>query len=82
MHPTSTRPSGGSAAAHDQMTRAGDAGWLLGHGWSLDRVGRWPTVEDLERLAPGRPAAFWAHDHHSLWASGPALRAAGVTGDP
>ena len=28
--------------------------WLEGHGWDSDRWGRWPTADDLERVAPGR----------------------------
>jgi predicted amidohydrolase YtcJ len=59
--------------------------WLLGHGWESDRWGGWPTADDLERVAPGRRAALWAHDHHSLWASHAALAEAGIgpgTPDP
>ena len=71
------------AAAAD---RAADLeGWLLGHGWESDRWGGWPTADDLERAAPGRRVALWAHDHHSLWVSHAALQAAGVgagTPDP
>jgi predicted amidohydrolase YtcJ len=67
-------------ARHEAMAAAGDShGWLLGHGWSLDRMGAWPATADLDRLAPGRPVALWAHDHHSRWASSAALNAAGVT---
>ena len=39
----------------------------------------------LERAAPGRPIALYAHDHHSRWVSPAALRRAGVdatTPDP
>ena len=59
--------------------------WLEGHGWLRDRWGVWPTADDLERAAPGRPVALWAHDHHALWVSHAALRIAGVdatTRDP
>ena len=55
--------------------------WLEGHGWDVDRWGRWPTADDLEGVAPGRRCAFWAHDHHSLLASRAALTVAGVTRD-
>lgn len=51
--------------------------WLEGHGWDSDRWGGWPTASDLERVAPGRRAALWAHDHHALWASPAALALAG-----
>jgi predicted amidohydrolase YtcJ len=50
--------------------------WLEGHGWESDRWGGWPTAADLERVAPGRQAAIWAHDHHSLWTSEAGLAAA------
>ncbi len=61
------------------------AAWIEGAGWDADRLGRWPTADDLERAAPGRRVALWAHDHHALLASRRALDEAGVvasTGDP
>jgi predicted amidohydrolase YtcJ len=66
------------AEAHARL--APDA-WLEGHGWNADRWGRWPTADDLARVALGRPAALWAHDHHALWASGAALARAGIDAD-
>ena len=48
------------------------------HGWDSDRWGGWPTADDLERVAPGRRIAIWAHDHHALWASHAALALGGV----
>ena len=71
------------AEAHAAL--ADPAAWLLGHGWYLDRWGRWPTADDLEAVASGRRVALWAHDHHSLWASRAALAEARVgagTPDP
>ncbi len=62
-------------AAH--VALPGDA-WLEGHGWDSDRWGGWPTADDLERVAPGRRVAIWAHDHHALWASHGALAMAGL----
>jgi predicted amidohydrolase YtcJ len=59
--------------------------WLQGHGWGPDRWDGWPSADDLSAAAPGRRIALWAHDHHSLWASHTALRAAGIdheTSDP
>lgn len=62
-----------------QRTRDADA-WLVGHGWDANRWGGWPTASALDRVAPGRRAAFWQHDHHALWVSSAGLRAAGITG--
>ena len=70
-------------AAHGRLTDA-DA-WLEGFGWDVDRWGRWPTADDLERVAPGRRVALWAHDHHGLLVSHAALQTAGLdatTPDP
>jgi predicted amidohydrolase YtcJ len=73
-------------AAHEAMAadevRAGEVGggWLLGHGWSMDRMASWPTASDLEAVAPGRRVALWAHDHHARWVSVAALAAAAIHG--
>ncbi len=66
-------------AAH--VAAADPDAWLEGHGWDVDRWGRWPTADDLEAVAPGRRGAFWAHDHHALLASRAALVTAGVDGE-
>jgi predicted amidohydrolase YtcJ len=65
-------------AAHASL---GADDWIEGHGWDSDRWGRWPTADDLERVAPGRRVALWAHDHHALWASRSALVAASISRD-
>jgi predicted amidohydrolase YtcJ len=52
--------------------------WIEGAGWDPDSLGRWPTADDLERAAPGRLVALWAHDHHALLTSPAALAAAGI----
>jgi predicted amidohydrolase YtcJ len=57
-----------------------DEGWLLGHGWSMHDLGGWPTADMLERAAPGRPIALWAHDHHSRWVSHTAIKLAAIDG--
>ena len=65
--------------------RVADREWITGAGWDADLLGRWPTAEDLEAVAPGRLVALWAHDHHALLVSRAALRAAGIDedrGDP
>ena len=75
----------GLALIADAHRRLPDGEWIEGHGWDPDRWGRWPTADDLRGAAAGRRVALWAHDHHSLWVSGPALEAAAVdrdTADP
>ncbi len=66
-------------AAHEAL--ADPDAWLDGHGWDSDRWGRWPTADDLERVAPGRRVTLWAHDHHALLASHGALRTGGITAE-
>jgi hypothetical protein len=59
--------------------------WIGGAGWDADTLGHWPTAHDLERAAPGRLVALWAHDHHALVVSRRALAAARIdraTPDP
>ena len=66
-------------------SRSPDVTWVEGAGWDADTLGRWPTAADLERAAPGRLVAVWAHDHHALLASPAALAAASLdagTPDP
>jgi predicted amidohydrolase YtcJ len=61
------------------------AAWIEGAGWDADLLGRWPTASDLERAAPGRLVALWAHDRHALLASARAIAEAGIhddRGDP
>jgi predicted amidohydrolase YtcJ len=67
------------AARHQELVEAGDAdGWLLGHGWSLHDLGGWPSAADLENVAPNRPVALYAHDHHTRWVSRRALELASI----
>ena len=59
--------------------------WILGGSWDHRRFGGWPTADALERVAPGRLVALRSFDHHGMWASHAALRAAGIdrsTPDP
>lgn len=69
------------AIAAAARARPDPLAWLEGAGWDADRLGRWPTAEDLERVAPGRLVALWAHDHHALWVSARALALTGIGRD-
>lgn len=56
--------------------------WLQGRGWDHTRWGgRWPTAEDLDRVAPDRPVALSRRDGHSVWVNTLALTIAGITDD-
>lgn len=69
-------------ARHQALVAQGNRdGWLQGHGWSMHDLGGWPDAQMLEQIAPGRPMAMFAHDHHSRWLSVAALRAASITSD-
>ncbi len=72
IHVVVDRVRAAAAAAPDR-----DA-WIDGAGWDADLMERWPTADDLERAAPGRLVALWAHDHHALLASARALAVAGI----
>lgn len=69
-------------AALDLVGRAAaripEPGWIEGSGWDQRRWSAWPTAAALERVAPGRFIALRSADHHSVWASPAALRAAGI----
>lgn len=67
------------AAAHAQTP--GNS-WLQGFGWDHTLWGgRWPTADDLEQVAPGRPVIMSRKDGHSVWVNRTALAIAGVTKD-
>jgi predicted amidohydrolase YtcJ len=81
LTPTTTLDEGLARIAAAHAALADPAAWLEGHGWHNDRWGVWPTAADLERVAPGRAVALWAHDHHALWVSPRALAIAGIDAD-
>jgi predicted amidohydrolase YtcJ len=81
LTPTPTLEAGLEAIAAANAALTDPDAWLEGHGWHNDRWGAWPTADDLERVAPGRAVALWAHDHHALWASHRALQIAGIDAD-
>jgi predicted amidohydrolase YtcJ len=77
------RGCGSTGAALDRVrahlgAHPGD-GVVVGHGWNDDG---WPAPPDrsIDAVTGDRPVLLHAHDHHSLWANGAALRAAGIEG--
>lgn len=81
LTPTPTLDAGLEMIRAAHLALADPDAWLEGHGWHNDRWGVWPTADDLERVAPGRAVALWAHDHHALLASRRALAIAGIDRD-
>jgi predicted amidohydrolase YtcJ len=67
------------AMVREAAVRIPAPGWILGSGWDQRRWGRWPTLADLDRAAPGRTVALRSFDLHALWASPAALAAASIT---
>lgn len=55
-------------------------GVIVGHGWNDHGWEAPPAAAAIDAIAPGRAVILHAHDHHSLWASGEAMRVAGVDG--
>ncbi len=59
-----------------------DRPWILGGGWSMgDFPNGTPRREDLDRVAPDRPAYLPNRDGHSAWVNTRALEIAGITND-
>ncbi len=70
---------------HIKQTEAGE--WVLGWGWNHAewQDAKWPSKEDLDRVAPNNPVALTKKDGHVVWANSLALQIAGVdeeTPDP
>ncbi len=66
---------------------APEGSWVTGRGWdkNLWAEGRWPTRDDLDAVAGGRPVALTSKDGHLLWVNSAALARAAIgpqTPDP
>ncbi|HMF56570.1 MAG TPA: amidohydrolase [Pyrinomonadaceae bacterium] len=54
--------------------------WILGRGWDHTLWGgRWPTRQDLDRVAPNNPVFVQRVDGHVSWVNSLALQKAGIT---
>lgn len=69
---------------HDAIGRfvaAHDGDWVVGRGWLYSAFpGGMPTVEQLDRFIPDKPAYLESFDAHTGWANSRALAIAGVPG--
>jgi predicted amidohydrolase YtcJ len=58
--------------------------WVLGHGWNQNEwsaEGDWPTVGELDAIAPNHPVYLTAKSLHAGWANTAALNLARVTNE-
>jgi len=66
--------------------------WILGHGWNQNNWfssplgmgtssegGQWPSIIDLDKIAPDNPVYLTAKSLHAAWANSAALKLAGIT---
>lgn len=54
--------------------------WVLGHGWNQNAWPEgFPTVDDLDAVAPEHPVYLTAQSLHAAWVNSAALRRAGIT---
>jgi len=74
-------------AAQDSVARFAQANplrkWVIGKGWNQEiwKLGRFPTVAELDAVVSDRPAAMERIDGHAMWVNTRALQAAGITRD-
>ncbi len=71
----------------ERVTASSDGEWIQGHGWAqgLWPGGAFPTVADLDAVAPANPVFLRAKSGHAAWVNSRALAIAGIdvgTADP
>jgi predicted amidohydrolase YtcJ len=53
--------------------------WVLGHGWNQNSWGRWPSADELDRIAANNPVYLTAKSLHAGWVNSHAMKLAGIT---
>ena len=70
----------------EQAVHQPAGGWITGQGWDHNLWGgRFPTRQELDRVAPAHPVALTAKSGHATWVNSLALERAGIgaeTPDP
>jgi len=74
----------GRVGARVRTTRPGE--WVLGHGWNQNNWGLaspegFPSLAELDAIAPGHPVYLTAKSLHAAWANSAALRLARIGAD-
>jgi predicted amidohydrolase YtcJ len=77
---TATRDEALSRVAARAATAAPGT-WITGGGWNQNLWDRYPTVADLDRVAPQNPVYLVAKSYHAAWVNSRALQLAGVGRD-
>jgi len=66
----------------ERVAKAAPGEWITGSRYDHTLWGeRWPTKEDLDKVAPNNPVVLTRASGHSSWANSMALRLSGVTKD-
>ncbi len=78
-----TSPEDMLAKLADHAASLATDAWVLAHAARPEswRSPEWPKLEQLDRVAGGRPLCAWCFDYHALVANTPALRHAGIGPD-
>src|SRR5215208_3105579 len=63
----------------ERLKQAKPGEWILGHGWNQNVWGSWPSVSDLDAIAPDNPVYLTAKSLHASWANTHALKLANIT---
>lgn len=68
-------------AAEAKKLKPGE--WVVSRGWNHEvwPDKKWPSKEDLDKVAPNNPVVLTRADNHSVWANSLALKEAGITKD-
>ena len=68
----------------ERVKKAKPGEWVLGHGWNHNEwsvSGEWPTVNELDSIAPNNPVYLTAKSLHAAWSNTSALNLAQITTD-
>jgi len=68
----------------ERVKKAKPGEWVLGHGWNHNEwsmSGEWPTINELDSIAPNNPVYLTAKSLHAAWSNTSALNLAQITAD-
>ena len=68
----------------ERVKKAKPGEWVLGHGWNHNEwsmSGEWPTINELDSIAPNNPVYLTAKSLHAAWSNTSALNLAQIITD-